>query len=102
MSPKKNSANEVKRLLNTKAPIAEKRDEILSILYKLSQDCEYPIKSFPDFIKKMGKKEIFIMDKNIVLQECDFLKYVIHTIPAYYFPISNQEDFINKAQELIW
>jgi hypothetical protein len=98
---RKNHTNEFQVILNNNPTAASKRGKILNAIHELSHECEYPITSYGDFIKKTGKKEIFIADKTVVLQDCAYLKCLIRTIPAYYFPISNQDDFVDKAKELL-
>jgi hypothetical protein len=77
--------------------------DLLLIVTERYQKFEYPITSFSDFIKKLekedrikkhGEEEISIGSEVV---KTDFLKRIF---PAYYFPISNSEDFQDKAAEL--
>jgi len=78
--------------------------ELFSAVTERYQALEYPITSFGDFIKKLSKREGPI--KKLSEIEISIGKEVLkidglkRLIPAYYFPISNKEDFEDKATEL--
>ena len=78
--------------------------EFVSTVTEMYKELEYPLTNFNDFIKKLSKREGLI--KKLSKQEISIGKEVLkierlkRSIPAYYFPISNNEDFEDKATEL--
>lgn len=78
--------------------------ELFSAVTERYQALEYPITSFGDFFKKLSKGEGPI--KKLSEEEISIGKEVLkidglkRLIPAYYFPISNKEDLVDKLREL--
>jgi hypothetical protein len=68
----------------------------LMTMQDLANELKYPINSFGDLVRQLGEDRIIsISDKEMKLVD---LKAVM---PAYYFPIVSEENFFDKASELM-
>ena len=97
-----NKVDDIKKLLINE-PKAAKAIETLSALNELSEGLEYPISSVGDFIRKISNENVPIGNKTINptdLNEVLKIDGLKRLIPAYYFPISNKEDLVDKFREL--
>lgn len=68
----------------------------IDTIKQISQKCKFPIASFLDLADALGglETQISFCGKRMRLAEIERL------IPAYYFPISNENDLIAKVDEL--
>lgn len=68
----------------------------LMIMQDLANTLTYPINCFSDLAREVGKEKTFtIGERELRIGD---LKA---TVPAYYFPITCEEDFFDKAAELM-
>lgn len=68
----------------------------LMILQDLANELKYPINCFSELVKQVGEeKSITVEGRELKVAE---LKAAM---PAYYFPITCEEDFFDKAAELM-
>lgn len=68
----------------------------MMIVQDLANKLKYPINSMRDLVEQLGPERI--IERAGVKMKAEELRGVI---PAYYFPITSEEDFFDKASELI-
>jgi len=68
----------------------------LMVMQDLANNIKYPINCFGDIQRQLGKEETMTLDgQKFSMPELKVM------IPAYYFPITCEEDFFDKAAELM-
>lgn len=63
---------------------------------ELANRIKYPINTFGELLKQIGEQEELKVGENKVI-----FKDIKDKIPAYYFPITCEEDFMDKTAELM-